>query len=186
MDILPDELIKKDVATFSVKPNLISYDEAIKSEPWKQASSELTWFDDGSINLAYNAIDRHVGTPIEQKTALLWEGDNGASASYTFGEMARLSNQYANFLTSKGVVKGDRVFMFLPRIPILYAAVLGALKTGAVVGTLFSAFQEKALFDRLENSGAKILFTTKELATRIQGSKDKLPNLKDIVIVDSP
>jgi acetyl-CoA synthetase len=182
----PTEFIRKDIQAFRVKPNLLSFDDALKSNPWDTAKAELTWFDDGGINIAYNAIDRHTGTPVESKTALLWEGDNGAVSTYTFGEMARLSNQYANFLTSLGIVKGDRVFMFLPRIPVLYAAVLGALKTGAVVGTLFSAFQEKALFDRLENSGAKVLFTTKELSSRIMGVKDKLPNLKQIVIIDSP
>ena len=182
----PNEYIRKDVASFRVKPNLASYEEAKKVIPWDTVINELAWFDDGGINIAYNSIDRHVGTPIENKTALLWEGDNNATAKYTFGEMARLSNQYANYLTSLGVVKGDRVFIFLPRIPALYAAVLGTLKTGAIVGTLFSAFQQKALVDRLENSGAKVLFTTTELAKRLDGTKEMLPNLQKIVCVDGP
>jgi acetyl-CoA synthetase len=182
----PKEYIKKDVSSLRVKPNLLSYDEAKKVNPWDSVKTELTWFDDGGINLAYNAIDRHVGTPIEGKTALLWEGDNNATAKYTFGDMARLSNQYANFLNSLGIIKGDRVFLFLPRIPALYAGVLGALKAGAVVGTLFSAFQQKALVDRLENSGAKVLFTTTELAKRLDGTASLLPNLQKIVCVDSP
>ena len=182
----PKEYIKKDVSSLRVQPNLLSYDEARKTSPWDSIKSELTWFDDGGINLAYNAIDRHVGTPTEGKIALLWEGDNNATAKYTFGEIARLSNQYANYLTSLGVVKGDRVFLFLPRIPALYAAVLGTLKAGAVAGTLFSAFQQKALVDRLENSGAKVLFTTTDLAKRLDGTKEMLPNLQKIVCVDSP
>src|SRR3989344_130768 len=102
------------------------------------------------VNLAFHAVDAHLGTSTEGKTALLWEGDNGATASFTFGDMARLSNQHANYLTSLGVTKGDRVFLFLPRIPVLYAAFLGILKTGAIAGTLFSAFQEQALVDRLQ------------------------------------
>jgi acetyl-CoA synthetase len=182
----PDEFIKKDKNSFKVRPNLPDYDAALGQNPWEMIKNELAWFDDGGINLAYNAIDRHMGTLIEQKTALLWEGDNGQTASYTFGQIAKLSNQYANFLVSLGVTKGDRVFMFLPRIPAIYAATLGTLKVGAMVGTLFSAFQEQALVDRLGNSGAKVLFTTKELSARILGAKDKLPELKHIVIVDDP
>ena len=186
MDTPSAEFIRKDKAAFRVAPNLADYTEALKSNAWDSVKGELTWFPDGGINLAYNAVDRHVGTPTEGKTALLWEGDNNAVATYTFGEMARLSNQYANYLISLGVAKGDRVFMFLPRIPALYAAVLGGLKTGAVVGTMFSAFQKQALVDRLENSGAKILFTTNELAKRLDGTKDTLPDLQKIVLVDSP
>ncbi|OGG02444.1 acetate--CoA ligase [Candidatus Gottesmanbacteria bacterium RBG_16_52_11] len=180
------EIISKDPKSFRIKPNLASYDEAAASPQWDSVKSELKWFDGGGINYAYNAIDRHLGTPVESKTALLWEGDRGDTASFTFGDLARLSNQYANFLTGLGVKKGDRVFLFLPRIPVLYCAFLGTLKTGAVAGLLFSAFQETALFDRLENSGASVLFTTTELSSRISKVRDKLPNLKHIVTVNSP
>ncbi len=180
------QLIKKDASSFRVPPNVPSAGELARAKGWEEAQKELTYFTDGGVNLAYNAVDRHLNTPLEGKTALLWEGDNGATATYTFGDMARLSNQYANFLVSLGVVQGDRVFLFLPRIPVLYAAFLGVLKTGAIAGTLFSAFQEQALVDRLGNSEAKVLFTTKELSARIVGAKAKLPKLEHIVIVDSP
>ncbi len=182
----PVETITKDLSKLKVAPFLSDYAKTADSAPWEGIKGELSWFDDGGVNLAFNAVDRHVGTPTEQKTALIWEGDNGNTSHYTFGELSRLSNQYANFLTSLGIQKGDRVFLFLPRIPVMYAAFLGTLKTGAVAGTMFSAFQEQALFDRLENSGAKVLFTTKELFERVSKVKDKLPNLKEICIVDSP
>ncbi len=186
MDVQPAELIRKNIADLRVKPNLTDYNAALTTNPWDAIKSELTYFDDGGVNLAYNAIDRHVGTPTESKTALYWEGDGGATAHYTYGDMARLSNQYANFLTSIGVTKGDRVFLFLPRIPVLYGAFLGILKVGAIAGSLFSAFQEQALVDRLSNSEAKVLFTTKELASRLSMAKEKLPKLERIVVVDSP
>ncbi len=182
----PAQVITKNLSEWRVAPNIPQAKDVASVDPWEEAKNELTWFDDGGINVAYNAVDRHVGTPIEGKTALLWEGDNGATARYTFGEVARLSNQYANILTSLGVKKGDRVFLFLPRIPVLYAAFLGTLKTGAIAGTLFSAFQEQALVDRLGNSEAKVLFTTKELATRLTDAKTKLPKLEQIIVVDSP
>ena len=168
------------------QPNLSDYEKVAEGPQWDSVKANLSWFDDGGINYAYNAVDRHLGTPIEGKVAIHWEGDNNAVQTITYGELARLSNQYANFLTGLGVSKGDRVFLFLPRIPVLYASFLGILKTGAIAGLLFSAFQEQALFDRLENSGASVLFTTQELSKRIEGVKAKLPNLKHIVTVDSP
>lgn len=185
MDV-PAQRIIKDLSTLPVPPFVMDYDVAFKTNPWDEVKNELSWFEEDGVNIAFNAIDRHIGTPVEQKTALFWEGDNGVTATYTFGELSRLSNQYANYLASLGVVKGDRVFLFLPRIPILYAAFLGILKTGAIAGTMFSAFQEQALLDRLHNSEAKVLFTTRELATRVESAKSKLPKLDRIVIVDSP
>jgi acetyl-CoA synthetase len=180
------EYIRKDPKTVKRNPNLLDYNQVANLPQWDNFKDKLSWFGDGEINYAYNAVDRHIGTPIENKKAILWEGDNNAVAAYTYSELYRLSNQYANFLTHNGIVKGDRVFLFLPRIPVLYAAFLGILKTGAIAGSMFSAFQEQALFDRLENSGAKILFTTKELSSRVLPLKEKLPNLKEIIIVDSP
>jgi acetyl-CoA synthetase len=182
----PADLIRKDLSSVSISPNLTDYEVASQTNPWDDIKSELSWFDDGGVNIAYNAIDRHMGTPTEGKIALIWEGDNGATAKFSFGELSKLSNQYANFLKTSGVKKGDRVFLFLPRIPVLYAAFLGILKTGAIAGSMFSAFQEQALVDRLSNSEAKILFTTKELSERLTNIKDKLPKLEKVVLVDSP
>lgn len=174
-----------DQKNFKVSPNLVDYEEAYKSFSWEEsAKTELSWFDDGKINAAYNAVDRHLNTSYKDKLALVWEGDTGQKKTYTFSDIARLSNRFGNLLRQKGISKGDRVFIFLPRIPELYCAFLGILKIGGVAGTLFSAFQEQALFDRLENSGAKILVTNKELSQRIESVKTKLPQLEHILIVD--
>lgn len=179
------QIIPIDQKKLLGQPNLPDYIQENSSGYWETIEKELTWFDGGLVNLAYNAVDRHLDTPTAGKTALLWEGDNGQTQSYTFSDLSHLSSQFANYLTSLGVVKGDRVFLFLPRIPMLYAAFLGGLKTGAIVGTMFSAFQEQALLDRLENSGAKVLFTTKELAGRLEKIQANLPNLQNVVLVDS-
>ena len=88
------------------------------------------------------------------KPAILWEGKNGEQETYTFEDMAQALEQVGNVLRSLGVKKGDRVFVFLDRIPELYAAVFGTLKAGCVIGPLFSAFGPDAVKDRLENSGA--------------------------------
>lgn len=186
MDKTVTETIDKDLKSFRIQPNLVSLADIENKPQWDNHTKELTWFDDGGVNYAYNAIDRHMGTPVETKPAMIWIGDKSESSTLTYGDFFRMSNQYANYLSGLGVAKGDRVFLFLPRIPVLYAAFLGIQKLGAVAGLLFSAFQEQALFDRLENSGAKVVFTTAELAKRITPVRDRLPELKSVIVVDSP
>jgi len=157
------------------------YEAVLKHFAWSSVKSELAWVD-GGLNAAYNAIDRHTQTWRKNKVALYWEDESGSEKKYTFEELSILSNKVGNILKDFGVDRGDRVFLFLPRIPELYFSFLGILKIGAIAGTLFSAFQETALTDRLGNSDAKIVITTKALSTRI--NKKKLPNLKHILLVD--
>jgi len=171
---------------FKLSPHLSDYASTYKNFSWDKAKGELAWFPDGKINAAYNAIDRHLATFRKNKIALYWEGETGETEKYTFEEVAHLSNQYGNYFKSLGVERGDRVFIFLPRIPQLYFSFSGILKIGAIAGTLFSAFQEQALFDRLENSSAKVLVTNLELSQRLEKIKHKLPHLQKIIIVDDP
>lgn len=175
---------KKTKKDFKIASNLIDYHKTYRNFSWNAYKSELSWFG-GKLNAAYNAVDRHVDTFRKNKIALYWEGEDGKTEKYTFLDLAQHSNQYANYLKKLGVHKGDRVFIFLPRIPELYFAFLGILKTGAIAGTLFSAFQEQALLDRLENSQAKVLITHSSLVARVQKIKSKLPHLKHIAVVDS-
>ncbi|KKS98314.1 MAG: acetyl-CoA synthetase, acetyl-CoA synthetase [Candidatus Gottesmanbacteria bacterium GW2011_GWA2_43_14] len=176
---------KKD-KKFPVLPNLADYEKLHAEFNWSEASKELDWFEDGKLNAAYNAIDRHAKGDRKDKLALIWEGAKGEKKQYTFLDLFKLSNKFANLIKNKGAQKGDRIFIFLPRIPYLYTAFLAILKNGSVAGLLFSAFQEQALLDRLSDSGAKILFTNSELAKRVEGIRSKLPELKEILIVDTP
>lgn len=175
---------KKSKKDFSVLPNLEDYEETRQTFSWQSARKELDWFD-GRLNAAYNAIDRHAQTWRKNKIALYWEDEAGNEKKYTFEELSRLSNKAGNLLKDFGADPGNRVFLFLPRIPELYFCFLGALKIGAIAGTMFSAFQEQALFDRLDNSDAEILITTSELKPRVDKVKHKLKNLKHILVVDS-
>lgn len=179
------DIYHKSKDYFKLSPHLPDYKSIYKNFSWDKAQKEeLTWFANRRINAAYNAIDRHLTTFRKNKIALYWEGETGDTEKYTFEEVAHLSNQYGNYFKSLGVERGDRVFIFLPRIPQLYFSFLGILKVGAIAGTLFSAFQEQALFDRLENSSAKVLVTNLELSQRLEKIKHKLPHLKKIIIVD--
>lgn len=161
--------------------NLQNYDEKYKQFDWAETEKEFSWSKTGKINLAYEAIDRHADSDRKDKAALLYKDDN-RDETYTFDEMKKLSNQAANVLKNIGEVeKGDRVFIFMPRSPELYVALLGTIKTGAIVGPLFEAFMEGAVRDRLEDSGAKVLITTPELLPRVPVSD--LPELKHIFLV---
>ena len=151
---------------------------------WEEKKKDIVWFDGGKLNAAYNAADVNVEQGRGSKLALLYESEDGKLSQYTFFDIVKQSNKFANLLTQRGVVKGDRVFIFLPRIPELYFSFLGTLKTGAIAGTLFSAFQQEALKDRLVNSGAKIVFTTRELSERIDQVRSGLPDLKEVFVVD--
>lgn len=165
-------------------PNLSDYEDVRKDFSWKDARKNLDWFD-GNLNAAYNAVDRHTHTWRKNKVALYWEDEAGTEKKYTFEELSVLSNKVGNILKDFGVERGERVFLFLPRIPELYFSFLGILKIGAIAGTLFSAFQEQALADRLGNSEAKILITTTELKPRVDKIRKKLPHLEHILVVDT-
>ncbi|MBM3205598.1 acetate--CoA ligase [Candidatus Shapirobacteria bacterium] len=176
------KIIKK---ALQFEPHLKDYQKTYQSFKWEQAKKELSWFPRGKLNTAFNAIDRHAQGGKKNKIALYWEGEGEEKKKFTFFELFLLSNQFGNLLKSLGVKRGDRVFFFLPRVPELYFGFLGTLKIGAVAGTLFAAFGPQALYDRLKNSGAKVLVTTKALYLRVQKVEKDLPELKKILLVEN-
>ncbi|MBY6053309.1 acetate--CoA ligase [Cytobacillus firmus] len=161
--------------------NLKNYDELYANFNWADVEKEFSWKETGRMNMAYEAIDRHAESFRKNKVALYYR-DGERNEKYTFKEMKELSNKAGNALKAYGdVEKGDRVFIFMPRSPELYFAVLGAVKLGAIVGPLFEAFMEGAVRDRLADSEAKVLITTPELLERVP--VDQLPALKHVFLV---
>ncbi|HDR7948535.1 TPA: acetate--CoA ligase [Bacillus toyonensis] len=147
--------------------NLPNYEEAYANFNWEEVNKHFTWNETGRVNMAYEAIDKHAKSDRKNKVALYYQ-DGSRKEKYTFKEMKDFSNKAGNVLKNYGdVEKGDRVFIFMPRSPELYFALLGAVKLGAIVGPLFEAFMEGAVRDRLEDSEAKVLITTPELLERI-------------------
>ena len=179
------KIIKKDLKKLQPAPNLLDYDKIYKEFSWEKAEKEFVeLFDDGTINIAYNCIDRHAKGKKKDKTALLFEGARGEKEQYTFADLKKLTDKFANVLASHGVKKGDRVFLFLPSIPERYVAFFGTLKIGAIAGTLFAAFQEMALRDRLSDSEATVVITNAALYPRIEKIKKELPHLEKVIIVE--
>jgi acetyl-CoA synthetase len=177
-------IAKPDISQLRARPNLADYAGARSQFQWDDIRKELDGLPGGGLNLAYEAVDRHLRTARRTKTAMIWEGKNGEEERYTFEDMARESNRFANVLTGLGIGKGDRVFIFAERLPELYFAVFGTLKRGAVIGPLFSAFGPDPVKDRLEDSGAKVLITTPDLRERVKGILPQLPELRHIIIMN--
>ncbi len=180
---MKQKIIEKDLASLRKKPNLADYDTLYRDFSWKKADKELTYFADGTLNAAYNAIDRHAEGEKKNKVALIYNDTLGGRREYTFADLSDSTNKFANVLTKHGLNKGERIFIFLPTIPERYIAFLGALKIGAIVGTMFSAFQEMALLDRLSDSSAKIVITSSSLFERIEKIWKDLPTLKKVIVV---
>ncbi|UTI43154.1 acetate--CoA ligase [Niallia sp. RD1] len=163
------------------KHNLENYEELYQHFKWDQAEKDFSWHQTEKVNLAYEAIDRHAENYRANKVALHYFHPS-RKETYTFKDLKKFSNKAGNVLKDVGKVnKGDRVFIFMPRSPELYFALLGAIKLGAIVGPLFEAFMEDAVKDRLHDSEAKVIITTPELVNRIPHTE--LPALETIFIV---
>jgi acetyl-CoA synthetase len=176
-------ITKPPIDQFAVKPNLGEYDAARQSISWEQIRSELDGHPGGGLNIAYECLDRHLTAGRGGKAAMIWEGKDGEQETYTFEQFTKEANRAANGLRALGVEKGDRVFMFLERVPECYFTAFGTLKLGAVIGPLFSAFGADAVKDRLQDSGAKVLVASPELWTKVKHIRGELPALENVVLV---
>ena len=116
------------------------------------------WFVGGTINASYNALDVHQSTKSD-KPAILWEGENGDSKTYTYGELLLEVQKFSNVLKSLGVTKGDRVTIYLPMVPELPIAMLSCARIGAIHTVVFSGFSAASIKDRIEDSKSKIIIT---------------------------
>ncbi|MDO8617004.1 MAG: acetate--CoA ligase [Dehalococcoidia bacterium] len=166
-----------------LRPNLADYEETRRSWSWERVRRELDGLPGGSLNITHECLDRHLKTARRDKIAMLWEGKDGETETYTFAQMVAGANRAANGLRKLGVEKGDRVFVFLERVPECYFTVFGTLKLGAVIGPLFSAFGPDAVKDRLADSGAKVLVTSPDLWARVKDIRKDLPELEHVVLV---
>ncbi|MEE9285539.1 MAG: acetate--CoA ligase [Dehalococcoidia bacterium] len=178
------DLITKRPRDLRVAPMLADYDTMRRSFSWEQVEEELAWLPGGGLNIAYECIDRHCQTDKRDKVAMIWAGKNGEEERYTYEQVRVESNKFANVLKNLGAKKGDRVFVFLDRLPETYFALLGILKAGCIAGPLFSAFGPDPVRDRLKDSGATILVTALDLRQRITGVLPDCQDVKHILIVN--
>ena len=164
--------------------NIGSYDDRVKDFTWDVSKRELGYKDGDVINIAWYCTDRICEMGKGSKTALIWEGHGGEEKSYTYNDIRLASNTIGGFLRGLGIESGDRVCLFMDKIPELYLGFLGILKIGAIAQPLFSAFGDESLFVRLSNAGTKAVITQKKHAPKVRKILDKLPDIKHIIVVD--
>jgi acetyl-CoA synthetase len=128
---------------------------------WDFTKPEIKWYEGSKLNITENCIDRHLSTKGD-KTAILFEpNDPSESAEHiSYNQLAKRVNQFANVLKDKGIVKGDRVCIYLPMIPDLAIAVLACARIGAIHSVVFAGFSSTALATRINDSDCKLLITS--------------------------
>lgn len=164
--------------------NIGSYEERIKNFEWKISEMELEYQSGDIINIGWYCSDRICIKGNASKIALYHEGFEGKERKYTFNDLRMASNTIGAFLRNNGLKDGDRICLFMDRIPELYFAFLGILKIGGIVQPLFSAFGEESLFVRLEDAQTRAIITQRKHLSKIRRIIDKLPYLDSVIIVD--
>ena len=119
-----------------------------------------TWFEDGVLNVSQNCLDRHLDTPVADKAALIWQGEPEEDAkTLTYRDLHTEVCKFANVLKGLGVVKGDRVCIYMPMVPELPVVMLACARIGAIHSVVFGGFSADAIADRINDSDCKILVT---------------------------
>ncbi|KRE81660.1 acetate--CoA ligase [Arthrobacter sp. Soil763] len=132
----------------------------VPADPQAGTGPEISWFDGGKLNVAYNCVDRHVAAGRGDKVALHFEGEPGDRRTITYAQLQREVAKAANALLDLGIGKGDRVVIYLPVIPETVVITLAVARIGAVHSLVFGGFSAEALKFRVEDTGAKLLVTT--------------------------
>jgi len=134
------------------------------------------WFDDGELNVSANCLDKHIGTPTENKVAVIFEADDGKVTKTTYKELLARVSQFANALKADGIKKGDRVLVYMPMTLEGVIAMQACARIGATHSVVFGGFSAKALQERIIDAGAVAVITSNY---QMRGGKE-LP-LKSIV-----
>jgi acetyl-CoA synthetase len=162
-----------------------TYEDRSQNFDWNLAAAELGHHAGDPINIGWHCTDRICALGKADKTALLWEDFRGEQRTYSFDDLRRLTNTFAHWLEKLDVQPGERVCLFMDRVPELYLGFLGVLKMGAIVQPLFSAFGEDSLWTRLDNAGTCTIVTQKKHVRKVRKILDRLPDLRHVVVVDA-
>ncbi len=133
-------------------------------QPWDQVLDDSNkpfykWFTGAKTNVYHNAIERHLDGPNRDKVAIIWESEQGETKTYTYAQLAAEINRFANALKGEGVQKGDRVTIYLSRVPELLIAMLAVVKIGAMHSVVYGGFSTEALHSRIEDAQSNVLIT---------------------------
>ena len=169
----PTEEVKKTanakcdaLYSFAAKDNLAFWAQEAENLHWFKKWDKVLddsnkpfykWFTGGKTNICYNCLDVHVKTYRRNKLAFIWEGENGDFRALSYFALKRETSKFANVLKSLGVGKGDRVTIYMGRVPEIIIAMLACARIGAVHSVVYGGFSVEALHERLEDSQSKVL-----------------------------
>ena len=162
----------------------VDYQKLRREITWETARKDLDLTEGSLLNIAHLCVDRHLALGRGDKLALVHEDHAGEVRKFTYKDVSQLSNGWAEFLEGCGIGPLDRVALFLDRNPELYIGFMGILKRGAVVVPLFSAFGEDALIQRMESCKAKAIITQRRHLGKARKARERLPELKTIIVID--
>ncbi|MDQ2095321.1 acetate--CoA ligase [Rhodalgimonas zhirmunskyi] len=138
----------------------MTFPQTIKNTSFKSDDVSIKWYEDGVLNVAANCVDRHLEKRADQ-TAIIFEPDDPEKPAQhiTYKELSEKVNRMANVLLSQGVMRGDRVVIYLPMIPEAAYAMLACARIGAIHSIVFAGFSPDALANRINDCGAKLVIT---------------------------
>ncbi|MFP6746040.1 MAG: acetate--CoA ligase [Alphaproteobacteria bacterium] len=164
----------------------------VKNTTYGPGDVSIKWYEDGTLNAAYNCLDRHLATRGDQ-TAIIWEGDDpDDDKSLTYKELHAEVCKFANGLKSLGVKKGDRVTVYLPMIPEIAVAVLACARIGAIHSVVFGGFSPDALAGRIQDCDSNLIITSDEgmrggraipLKDNTDAALENCPSIEHCVVV---
>lgn len=166
--------------------------------PWERVLDDSNppfykWFTGAKVNIVHNAIDRHLNTFRKNKLALIWESEDGKlERTFSYYSLNREVVRFANILKAMGITKGDRVTIYMPRIPEIVFAMLACAKIGAIHSVVFGGFSVDALHGRIEDSQSKLVITADgsfvngkviELKAITDEAVKRCPSVENIIVV---
>ena len=168
-----------------VGANLVDYDECARTFSWTDARALLDGLPGGGLNIAHEAVDRHVKAGRGDKLALRWISRDNTIRDFSYSALGAAVNRFANVVNQNGIGKGERIFSLLGRVPELYMAALGTFKNGSVFSPLFSAFGPEPIKARMTIGDARALVTTEAFYRRkIEAWRKELPGLKTVFLTE--
>lgn len=199
VSIKPGKQLEKISTAASMNPESFWAEQARKLVWYKEWDKVLDWnppfagwFVGGKLNASVNCLDRHIGLDTKNKAAIIWEGENGETRTFTYLQLYREVNKFANVLKDLGVKKGDRITIYLPMVPELPIAMLACARIGAIHSIVFSGFSAQALVDRANDAKSKIIITADggirkgklvDLKKVVDASIGSIPSVEHVVVL---
>jgi len=179
----PVKLLRKPAAVRAAAN--LQGDPSASGLDWESYRAWLDGLPSGGLNIAYEAVDRHVLHGRGGKEALRWIGRDGSRRSYSYAQLKAETDRFASLLHALGHAKGARVFALLGRVPELYIAALGTLKAGGVFSPLYSAFGPEPVRARMTIGEAEVLITrAADYEKKVRPWRNELPSLASVLLVD--